>query len=77
MYFAFCLTVFLATGVVTVDPLEERITRIEENMNKLMSWIEESFMKMTEEIQIIKAQNAIEIDEHVNDDDIYSVSTNH
>ena len=74
MYFTFCLTVFLAIGVVAVDPLEEKITRMEENMNVLMSWIEESFMKMTGEIQIIKTQNAIEIDEHTTGDDTHSIS---
>ena len=74
MYFAVCLMVFLASRGVAVDPLEERITRIEENMNKLMSWIEKSFMKMTAEIQIMKTQNAVKFDEHVNDDDIHSVS---
>ena len=66
--------VFLASRGVAVDPLEERITRIEENMKKLMSWIEESFMKMTAEIHIMKTQNAVKIDEHVHDDDIHSVS---
>ena len=74
MYFAVCLTVFLASGLVAVDPLEERITRIEENMNGLMSWIEESFMKMMAEIQIMKTQNVVEIDEYVNDDDPNSLS---
>ena len=75
MYFAVCLMVFLASRGLAFDPLEERITRMEENMNVLMSWIEESFMKMTEEIQIMKTQNVVEIDDYVNDDDPNSLSS--
>ena len=74
MYFAVCLTVFLASRGVAVDPLEERITRMEDNMNGLMSWIQEALMRMTEEIQIIKTQSTIEIEEHVNIEDITSIS---
>ena len=68
MYFTTCLILFLASCGNAADPLEDRMTKMEEKMNTFISRMENAMMKMTEEIQAIKTQISNETGENGNDD---------
>ena len=61
MYFTVFLIIFLASSGNAIDPLEERMTKMEEKMNAFL-------MRMTEDIRAIITQISIETDENGNDD---------
>ena len=68
MYFTVCLIIFLSSSGNAIDPLQERMTKMEKKMNAFISSMENAMMRMTEEIRTIQIQNTIETEEHGNDD---------